>query len=108
MSRLLPASDLVVCHAGSGTLLASLAAGRPLVLLPMAADQPANAEAARAAGVALVLDPGDRSPAAIRSAVADALLDPGLARNAAAVGSEIEAMPGPESVLSWLEDLARG
>ena len=36
--------DAVVCHCGSGTMLGALAEGRPIVALPMAADQFANAE----------------------------------------------------------------
>jgi UDP:flavonoid glycosyltransferase YjiC (YdhE family) len=108
MSRLLPASDLVVCHGGSGTILAALGAGRPLVLLPLAADQPANATACRAAGAARVLGRDERSPEAIREAVADALINPALARGAAAVAEEIEAMPEPGQVVPALERLAAG
>jgi UDP:flavonoid glycosyltransferase YjiC (YdhE family) len=106
MSRLLPASDLVVCHGGSGTVLAALAAGRPMVLLPMAADQPANAAACAAAGVAAVLEPERWAPGQIRSAVDAALVDPELARAAASVRAEIEAMPPPEALVPVLERLA--
>ncbi len=105
MSRLLPASDVVVCHGGSGTILTALGAGRPLVLLPQAADQPANAAACQAAGVAHVLDREAWTADGIRSAVADALLNPSLARAAAAVRDEIEAMPGPAEVVPLLERL---
>lgn len=105
MSRLLPASDLVVCHAGSGTVLAALGVGRPLVLLPMAADQPQNAAACRAAGAAVVLSPDQWTPGAIRAAVADALVDPVLARNAGRVRAEIRAMPDPSTVVRRLEAL---
>lgn len=107
MSRLLPASDLVVCHAGSGTVLAALGVGRPLVLLPQAADQPANAAACLAAGVARVLDSEARSPEAIRAVVADAIVDPVLARNASAVREAIDAMPAPAEVVPMLEHLGR-
>src|SRR5690606_21323884 len=52
-AKLLPHVRAVVCHGGSGTVLGALAAGVPLVVLPLFADQPANAgEVARSgAGV---------------------------------------------------------
>lgn len=108
MSRLLPASDLVVCHAGSGTVLAALAAGRPMVLLPMAADQPANAAACAAAGAAVVLAPDRWAPGTIRSTVEAALVDRELAEAAGAVQAEIEAMPAPAALVPALERLVAG
>ena len=49
---------LVVCHGGSGTTLGALAAGRPLVVVPLFADQPFNAARAGivGAGVAALDD----------------------------------------------------
>jgi UDP:flavonoid glycosyltransferase YjiC (YdhE family) len=38
-ARVLNHADLVVCHGGSGTTLAALAAGVPLVMVPLFADQ---------------------------------------------------------------------
>ena len=38
-SRVLEHADVVVCHGGSGTTLAALAAGVPLVIVPLFADQ---------------------------------------------------------------------
>ncbi len=106
MSRLLPASDLVVCHAGSGTVMAALAAGRPMVLLPMAADQPANAAACAASGAAVVIEPDGWAPGKIRAEVEAALANPELARAALAVRAEIEAMPPPAALVPVLERLA--
>jgi UDP:flavonoid glycosyltransferase YjiC (YdhE family) len=106
MARLMPVSDLVVSHGGSGTMLAALEAGRPLVILPMAADQPANAAACLAAGAARVVERGDWTAPAIRAAVEAALADPSLGVAAGRLRSEIEAMPLPHEVLPWLEALA--
>ena len=104
-ARVLPTIDLVVCHAGSGTMLAALGAGRPMVMLPLAADQPQNAEACARAGVALVVEPGGWTADGIRSAVELALATPSLAAAARRLEGEIEAMPGPEEVLPRLERL---
>ena len=84
---------LVVSHAGSGTLLAALARGIPHLCLPQAADQFVNSAAASAAGAAIGLAPADAEPAAI-AAAAHRLLDENSFRAAAAaIASEIAAMP---------------
>lgn len=106
MSRLLQASDVVVCHGGSGTMLAALAAGIPLVMLPAAADQPENAARCEAAGVAIALPVGSRAPQAIRDAVVRLLGEPAWAENARRVQAQIAAMPAPAAVLPAIERLA--
>ena len=50
-------ASLVVCHGGSGTTLGALAAGLPLVLVPMFADQFENARTIAAAGAGLIAEP---------------------------------------------------
>ena len=69
LSPLLPRCDAVLCHAGSGTTLAALAAGLPLVLVPQGADQFDNARACERAGAARVLMPDQVTPAGVRDAV---------------------------------------
>jgi hypothetical protein len=103
-AELLPRCAAVVSHAGSGTFLAALAAGAPQVLLPVAADQFLNAEAARAAGVAVALWPDEVSVASVRSATERVLGDPGMREAAGRVRDEIAAMPTPEAVA---DELAR-
>lgn len=106
MSRLLPASDLVVFHGGSGTMLAALGAGVPMLMLPMAADQPENAARCVAAGVARMLPTSERDPRSIRESVAAMLDDPGWAAAARGVQKQIAGMPSPADVLPSLERLA--
>jgi UDP:flavonoid glycosyltransferase YjiC (YdhE family) len=50
---------LVVCHGGSGTVLGALAAGVPMVVCPLFADQRANAALIGEAGAGLVLAAGE-------------------------------------------------
>ena len=40
--RRVPEASLVICHGGSGTTFGALAAGLPLVIVPLFADQFAN------------------------------------------------------------------
>jgi UDP:flavonoid glycosyltransferase YjiC (YdhE family) len=106
MSRLLATCDALVFHAGSGTMLAALAEGLPLVLLPVAADQPENADRCAAAGVGVVLEPDACSPDAVAEATARVLADPGFREAARRARHEISAMPSPATVVPDLEALA--
>jgi len=105
MTSLLAGASLLVFHGGSGTMLAGLAAGVPLVVLPVAADQPENADRCRDAGVARVLTPGERRAGDVLEAAAAVLGDPAYAAAAARVRDEIAAMPEPAEVLRQLEAL---
>ncbi len=49
----MPHASAVVCHGGSGTLLSTLATGCPVVVIPLFADQFANARSVDAAGAGL-------------------------------------------------------
>lgn len=107
MSRLLASSDALVFHAGSGTMLAALAARLPMVALPYAADQPENADRLEAAGAGIQIPASARTPTAIRDAVERVLTEPAHRRAARMIAAEIEAMPAPSDVLPRLEALAR-
>ncbi len=105
MSRLLPTADALVFHGGSGTMLAALAAGVPLVLLPVAADQPENADRCVDAGVGVALSPSERDPDAVAGATRAVLEDPAYGSAARRVAGEIAAMPAPEAIVPRLEAL---
>lgn len=108
MSTLLPWADLVVFHGGSGTLTAALAAARPMLVVPLAADQPDNADRAVAAGVAHVIGLDGLTADGVRVAIDAALGDPDLARRATEIAAEIAAMPGPEAAVDRLESIVAG
>lgn len=103
-----PRCDLVICHAGSGTVMAALAHGLPLVLVPIGADQPQNARRCGDLGFAHVADMDSLSPSVARAAVLDALGDPSYRRNAERLRAEIEGLPGPEQAVTFLERLVAG
>jgi UDP:flavonoid glycosyltransferase YjiC (YdhE family) len=69
--------DLVVTHAGFGTLMYSAGAGKPTLCLPNGRDQNDNAARVEALGLGRTLSP-DAPPAAISSAVMDMLGDEAL------------------------------
>lgn len=98
LARLLPHVDLVVSVAGTGTVLATLAAGLPMVLMPVHADQPWNAERLVKAGLAVAIsEPGDAG-----TAVRTVLETPGYATEAQAAAKTVRAMPTPVQALQAL------
>jgi UDP:flavonoid glycosyltransferase YjiC (YdhE family) len=105
-SLVFPRCDLVVTHAGSGTLIAALAHGLPMVLIPLAADQPHNAAAAAARGLGRIVGPEERTADAIETAARDVLEDPTYRRNARQVRDEMAALPPLEYAVELLERLA--
>jgi UDP:flavonoid glycosyltransferase YjiC (YdhE family) len=107
LSPLLPRCDAVVCHAGTGTTLAALAAGLPLVLVPQGADQFDNARACERAGAARVLMSDQVTPATVRAAVQTVLRDDSSERTAArALAAEIGAMPAAPEIVTELMSIA--
>lgn len=104
--QVLPHCDLVLTHGGSGTVRDALAHALPLVIMPIGADQYENGRRCAAQGVARVIGPEERTPAAIRAAVEAVLADPGYRRAAARLRAELEALPGPAGVVTLLERLA--
>jgi UDP:flavonoid glycosyltransferase YjiC (YdhE family) len=79
VARWVPQADVmhhaaaIVCHGGSGTVTAALAAGVPAVVVPMIADQYENAGRIAELGAGVTLDHADivRLPDAVRAVLAD-------------------------------------
>ena len=92
MSELLPAADVVAFHGRSGTMLAAAAAGVPMLIVRLAADQPDNGDRCVAAGIASVLSL-ETLGATVRASIVALLADPQYRQRAAAVAAEIAAMP---------------
>ena len=104
-AELLPRCAAVVSHAGSGTLLGSLALGIPQVCLPQAADQFRNADACVAAGAGIALIGEDATSDAIEAALRRVLTDEDMRHRAQRIGAEIEAMPSADQVAAVIERL---
>ena len=107
--QIIPRAALVITHCGHGTTLKALAAGVPLVCMPMGRDQNDTAARVVARGAGVRIKPG-ATPAVIRGAVERVLGDPRfreaarrLQRDIAAemrandVAAEIEATISPAS-----------
>jgi len=105
LDELVPACDAVVCHAGWVTTMAALAHGVPMVLVPIAADQPDIASRCNEAGVSRTVAPTDVGSGAVAAALT-AVLDEDTHRvNAERISSEIQHMPAPLGVARDIETI---
>jgi len=105
-SALLPYCDLVVHQGGFSTVTGTLNAGLPMVVIPISADQPYNAACCAALGVGVVIEPGERTPEAIRAAVRVVMENASYRQKAEHMRDEMAALPGPEYAVELLERLA--
>lgn len=102
-AEVLPRCAAVVSHGGSGTVLAALAHGIPLLCLPRAADQFANAANVARVGAGTALVGADATPAALRTALERLVGEPGPRSVARTLATEIAGMPGDAEVASAVE-----
>jgi UDP:flavonoid glycosyltransferase YjiC (YdhE family) len=82
----MPYTAAMVCHGGSGTVRAGLAAGVPMAVLPLFADQPHNAQRVTELGAGLTLDGASRAGDAVRWLLADPAYRQAAQRVAEATG----------------------
>ncbi len=106
--QVLPSCAAVVSHGGSGTLLGTLAAGLPLVLIPQGADQFENAARCERAGAAVVLPPEDVTGDAVAAAVRLVLSEPAYAEAARAIAAEFAEMGTAEEAAGAVEEHVGG
>ncbi|HKE55877.1 MAG TPA: nucleotide disphospho-sugar-binding domain-containing protein [Pyrinomonadaceae bacterium] len=104
-NQLLPEAAVVVTHAGHGTVIRSLAAGVPLLCLPMGRDQNDNAARVVARGAGLRLSPKS-SPKSIRNGVLEILETPRYREKAQELGKLIAMDARNSSVVQILEEVA--
>jgi len=101
----IPRCAAVVTHGGSGTVRTALDHGVPLIIIPIAADQPENARRCVALGVGRSIPPEGRTPEAIRDAVRVVLRDDRYRRNAARLRDEFRTLPDLTHAVALLAGL---
>lgn len=102
--EVLPRTDLVVTHAGLGTVMSALASSVPLVCMPMARDQPLNAERVAALGLGIEQLP-TASPELIRESVQQVLDDESFRQRAQSMAETIAAYGNGAIAVQELESL---
>ncbi|HET6504843.1 MAG TPA: nucleotide disphospho-sugar-binding domain-containing protein [Amycolatopsis sp.] len=99
-AALLPHCDVVVCHAGAGTILGALAHGLPLVMTPFATDQHELAASVESGGAGISCA---ASAEAVRKAFRQVCADPSYRAAAIRAGEQIHSMPTPDEIVERLE-----
>jgi MGT family glycosyltransferase len=104
-AQLFPETAAVVTHAGMGTVTRALAAGVPLVCVPMGRDQLDVAARVVYAGAGVRLRPSAK-PGTIRAAVQRVIEDPSFRTAAERIGASITADATAQRGVAELEALA--
>jgi MGT family glycosyltransferase len=104
--ELLPRCSAVVTVGGKATILASLEAGVPLVLVPTTWDKPDNAQRVTRVGAGVALPARRCTPEALRTAVRRVLDEPRYRAAAQDIAARLAAAPGPAGAADLLEQLA--
>jgi len=101
-SEVLKCTDVVVTHGGHGTVMRSLAAGVPLVVMPQGRDQADNAARVESRGAGVTIE-SNASPATIGAAVKRVLEDPSYGQAAKRLGDSIRADAASDMLVRELE-----
>ncbi len=117
IERWVPQQDVLghaaaaVVHGGSGSTLGALAAGVPLVVVPLFADQPQNARRVAEVGAGVAVEPDradvDAAVAPLRDAVKTVLAEPSFSERAGALADELRAEPPVDEAVLLFERLDR-
>jgi MGT family glycosyltransferase len=105
-ARTMPQCDAVVCHAGHGTLVRSLASGVPVVACPAAGDMAENAARVAWAGAGVSLPRRLVTARGIRLAVRRLIGEPSYAARAREMREWAQVSDGAANAASEVEALA--
>jgi MGT family glycosyltransferase len=100
-----------VVHGGSGSTLGALAAGVPLAVVPLFADQPQNARRVAEVGAGVAVEPNrddvEATVGPLREAICTVLDDPSYGERARALADELRAQRAVDDVLPLFERSGR-
>ena len=104
----LEAADVAITHAGLNTVMDALAAGTPMLALPIAFDQPGVAARIVHADVGVRVHHAFATRAALRRGLRRILDDAGYARRARKLGRDVHAAGGVVRAADLIEAALRG
>jgi UDP:flavonoid glycosyltransferase YjiC (YdhE family) len=117
VERWVPQQDVLghaaaaLVHGGSGSTLGALAAGVPLAVMPLFADQPQNARRVAEVGAGVAVEPNrddlDATVSPLREAIRTVLDDPSYGERARALAEESRALTAVDEALPLFERFAR-
>lgn len=92
-------ASAVVCHGGAGSTLGALAAGLPIVVVPLFADQPHNARRVAAVGAGVAVAP---EPRAIRDGISRVLENESYREASEILAAEMRSNPSTDTAVESL------
>ena len=99
----MPHAAAMICHGGSGTVRAALAAGVPVVVVPLFADQPYNGERVAELGAGITLT----DATGLADAVRRLLVDESYRRAAERIAEATRRLPTADLAAAIVRELAR-
>lgn len=105
-AAVMPHAAAMVGHGGFGTTMGGLAAGVPMVVVPLFADQPHNARRVEAIGAGIVLEGGAAAVGELAGAVRRVLEEGSYRAAALRIAEEIAELPVASASVPLLESLA--
>ena len=106
-SELFPRAAAVVHQGGAGTLHSALAAGRPMIVVPFAHDQPDNAARVERLGVARTIYPQQYTASRVKRTLTSLLADEAAKTAASAIGAKVRAERGGDNAVDALDALGK-
>lgn len=128
--QMISRADLVVCHGGYGTMIETIAAGKPSIVIPFHSEQEGNGRRLERLGCGRVLrlsngafkrinatwplgqfsyliqDSYDLTPSQLKSAADEILEDPGYSTSAKALQGRIAEYGGPSKAVELIESFS--
>ena len=106
LSDVLARSDAIITAGGFNTVIGSICAGLPLVVVPLASDQPRNASRVVDLGVGRRLEAADLTADLVTQETRALLREPGYRVRAARLAELNRGLPSPRDAILRLERLA--
>jgi len=98
----MPHAAVMVCHGGSGTVTSGLAAGVPMAVMPLFADQPHNARRVADLGAGVAVEGADGLTDAVRRLIAD----PSYRATAQEIAADLRDLPTVDVAAQIVRDIA--
>ncbi len=103
--EVMPHAAAIVGHGGFGTTMLGLASGVPMVVIPLFADQPYNAERVHATGAGLALQGGANAFGELAGALRRILDEEAYRYQARCIADEISRLPAASKAVPLLEKM---
>jgi UDP:flavonoid glycosyltransferase YjiC (YdhE family) len=102
-AQIFPRASVIVHQGGVGTTAQAMRAGRPMLVMPFAHDQPDNAARVTRLGVGRTISRGSYTARRAAEELGKLLGDPAVVERAAAIGLRIRAERGTQAACDALE-----